>query len=210
LPPNEPIVTHRTRSLEMRPHLRSALLSSLALIALIGVTSAMTHRGVHAAHAESRVVRWERTSHPIRVWIQGGSPREGWTPAHAMRVWDAFATWSAAGAPVRVARAKSAREADVLVEWVPQLPGRAVGKTWREDEDGAIIAGRITLAYLDQHGRALPVSAQTGVLLHEIGHLLGLSHSGSQYSVMYPELWSTELAPTDRAALIALYSRHVE
>lgn len=42
------------------------------------------------------------------------------------------------------------------------------------------------------------------VVLHELGHTVGLQHVNDQDEVMYPGAWASELGPGDRAGLAAL------
>ena len=95
--------------------------------------------------------------------------------------------------------------ADVVVEWVTSLPGKSIGKTWRRDVDAEIDAARITLALYDHRGRALSPDMQRGAALHEVGHLLGLEHEHRRDSIMYPQVFVTDVSAGDRWALRKLY-----
>jgi predicted Zn-dependent protease len=181
-------------------------------VAVLGVNASAHPTTTASAPADVTSVarpvraRWDRqATRPIRVFISSANGLRGWRSSMTDAAWSTFREWSSQDLPVRFVRAASATAADVVVEWVEALPGKSIGKTWRQDVGGEISAARVTLALHDHRGRSLTSAMQRGAALHEVGHLLGLDHVGHRNSIMYPQVWVTAISPADRDALRTLY-----
>ena len=181
-------------------------------ITLFGVSATAHPTPPTAAAADVTTVgrpiraRWARSSErPIRVYIESTDTIRGWQPELVAAAWSSFRDWSTNGVPVRFVRTATRAGADVVVEWVEALPGKSIGKTWRQDVGDEINAARITLALHDHKGRRLSAHMQRGAALHEVGHLLGLDHVEHRNSIMYPQVWVTDISDGDRSALRDLY-----
>ena len=81
------------------------------------------------------------------------------------------------------------------------------GRTkWARDDDWWIIGADIVLAVHHRNGNALDDDSMKAMALHEIGHLLGLDHTGDSTSIMAPKVRVRDLSPADRATVRLLYT----
>jgi hypothetical protein len=156
---------------------------------------------------DSVLDRWpDRVADPIRVWIDEAPPAKMDPATFANIVRDAFDEWTALGIPIRFIAAASARGAEVRVHWVESLPNKTGSTTWRSNRDGWLQAGDITLATHMSTGTELDARGLKAIALHEIGHVLGLSHSADARDVMAPLVRVADLSAVDCATIRLLYT----
>jgi hypothetical protein len=159
------------------------------------------------ADRDSTLDRWrDRVRDPIRVWI--AKPTDGGGAAEfPIYVRGAFEEWQRTeGLPVRFAFVANERDAEVAVRWTSQMLNKTGNTVWRVDRGGWMERADIVLATHLTDGRALDASSLHAIALHEVGHLLGLSHSQSSRDVMAPLVRVAALSTSDRATAKLLYS----
>ena len=157
---------------------------------------------------DSALTRWpDRVERPLRVWISRGAHLQGWKDKFANEVATAFNTWEQVGIPVRFTGARDSASADVHVVWTSRFREPISGKTvWSRDDRWWIVDADITLALHHRDGDPLDAAQIRAIALHEIGHLLGLDHTGDQTNVMAPRVRVRDLSDADRATVRLLYS----
>ncbi len=167
-----------------------------------------TYIGEILAERDSNIARWpDRTSHPLRVWVQTPRSAPDWNPAFIGRVRDAFTTWESAGAPVPFTFVMDSSDADVHVTWVDHFDEQISGKTmWARDENWWIVEANIAIALHHNHGEALDAPAVRAIALHEVGHLLGLDHCADTANIMTARVRVRELSSADKATMRLIYA----
>ena len=160
------------------------------------------------ASRDSALARWpDRTTNPVRVWVQSGTGLPGWDPVFAERAREAFDEWSALGIPVRFSHVADSARADIHVRWVDHFREPISGKTlWARDRRWWIVSGAITLALHHSSGEALDAKAVRAIALHEVGHLLGLDHTADTTNIMTPRVRVRDLSAADRSTMKLLYT----
>ena len=154
------------------------------------------------------LMRWpDRRADGLRVWIERESSLPDWSPSYTAMAERAFDEWQQAGFPIRFDMVTDPVGADITIRWVRQLDGRRIGVTsMSRDQSGWLVNAEISIALHDAGGAALTPELVAGVARHELGHALGLGHSGNRTDVMFPESTTPVISDTDRATLHLLYT----
>ncbi len=157
---------------------------------------------------QQMLMRWpDRRIEGLRVWIERESSIPDWNAGYPVVAEHAFDEWHEAGFPIRFDFVKDPVGADISIRWVRELEGRHIGMTSiSRDQSGWLVSAEISIAIHDSAGAALSPDLVAGVLRHEVGHALGLGHSGSTADVMYPESTTPTISDADRATLHLIYA----
>lgn len=122
---------------------------------------------------------------------------------------DALAQWSDLRLGVRFEFVEQGSAPEITVTWIERFDS-AMARTGQTDisvtADGAITSATITLALRAPNGQILGRPMLVSTALHEVGHALGLAHSGQRGDTMYPEPTTTALSPRDRRTIELIYS----
>ncbi len=155
---------------------------------------------------DSIVRHWPAGSNVILYAIVPGGP-DGFRPEMVPEVRWALDTWRPASVGLRFSEATDTTGATLIVRWADTLEADRAGVTdvtW--DRAGRIHRAEVYLATRSpSSGRPFTVEARRAVVLHEIGHALGLPHSSRPGDVMFPVATETTLSDRDRFSLRLLY-----
>jgi hypothetical protein len=159
-----------------------------------------------AVSEDSMLRRWDnRSVTAVRVWF-APTNAANFQPTFPDAIRRAFGQWTASGVPVRFDFGADSAQAEVIVRWRIQFEIERTGQTdltW--DENGHVQSAVITLATFDPKGRPMEADDVRVVALHEVGHLLGLDHSGDSTDIMFPTAKVRDLSNRDVRTALLLY-----
>ena len=170
-----------------------------AITQLISEGRALTYMDEILVARGGHVARWvDRRDDPIKAWIQTTPAVKDFWADYPALARDAFYTWSNAGIPLKFLFIDDSAAAEVRLLWVDRFPDTAAGKTyWARDENWWILGADSAVALPSATGVAYDRDAVHAIVLHEVGHLIGLDHSVDQANIMAPRVYTTRLSPTD-------------
>ncbi len=156
---------------------------------------------------DSALARWpDRHDAPLTVWIQPAASIRDFTGEYVDHVREAFQSWDQLALPVRFVFVDDSASAEVHVNWVDRFKEPISGRTrWARNDDWTITDANIILAIHHHQGEILDLMSMRAMALHEIGHLLGLDHTGDSTSIMAPRVRVRELSEADRATVRLIY-----
>lgn len=161
---------------------------------------------LHAS--DSLVRRWpDRDGRALRVAIVDAPELPGWRAALPAIARRALAAWQDIVPGIRFEAVGDETAADIAIRWIERFGIERTGQTDLQYlPTGIIQRAEIQLALRTLDDQPLRDEGLLAVAVHEVGHALGLPHSGSAEDVMYPDTRTARVSPRDRATAVLLYS----
>jgi hypothetical protein len=165
-------------------------------------------------------IRWERDreqQRTLRVWLGGDAvtrDRRPTTMRSHLRA--AMSEWNALGLPLQLVLTTSRADAEIRVEVIdqfpldPTLPGSAMhgGLTHLQyTRSGHLAAAEVYVAEMTPRGMPYSGEDWRAILLHELGHALGLPHARLAFALMAMSPVVSSVTPADAATARELYVR---
>lgn len=157
---------------------------------------------------DSSLARWPaRVTNPVRVWVDEPVELAGWDEQFPVSVRDGFDGWVDTGIPMRFTFVRDSASADVHVRFIPRFPTGISGKTmWTRTNDWWLVSADIVLSLTHPAGGVVSPTQMRAIVLHEVGHLLGLDHTSDLANIMSPRVRVRDLSDADRTTIRLLYS----
>ncbi|MBI3790290.1 MAG: matrixin family metalloprotease [Gemmatimonadetes bacterium] len=167
-----------------------------------------TFIGAILAENDSVVRHWiARPNAPLKVWIQVPTGVADYQASYPDLVKRGFWQWEGAdGQPMRFDFVADSATAQVIVVWTERLDGNRIGLTRTEALNDETRYARVTIATRRDGNVPLRDADIFRCAMHEVGHLLGLSHTPDPASIMAPESAQQSVAHVDLETVRLLYA----
>lgn len=158
--------------------------------------------------SDSLIRRWpDRAEGSLRVSLDVPSELSTCAARCRRALETALDRWRGLGIGLSFRVVDDSTQADIAVHWIEKFDLDRSGQAdvqW--SHDGTIRFARVTLAVQADDGRPLSDRELAIVATHEVGHALGLPHSGRTTDVMFPTARVDGISDRDRATITLLYS----
>ncbi len=131
----------------------------------------------------------------LSVWVEPSSRHWAFDPAFVGEARKAFGMWSDAGVPVTFDFTGDSTRATIRIFWRDRFAEPVTGRSTWWTADGRLGGVDMEIALAAHPGVDAP--GVRAVIMHEIGHLLGFSHTREPDSIMSYYVSRAELSERD-------------
>ena len=135
----------------------------------------------------------------MSVWIEPSSRHFAFHPTFVAEAREAFGVWSDAGVPIIFDFTSDSTRAMIRIFWRNRFGEPVTGRSTWWTADGAL--GRVDMEVALAAHPGVDAMVVRAVIMHEIGHLLGFSHTNEPDSIMSYYVSRAELSRRDIARM---------
>ncbi|HUR91176.1 MAG TPA: matrixin family metalloprotease [Gemmatimonadaceae bacterium] len=172
---------------------------AIALLSAESISSAQQPELQRVEIIANRSSGFGRVPEYMSVWVEPSSRHYAFHSAFVAEAREAFGVWSDAGVPVIFDFTSDSTRAMIRIFWRNRFGDPMTGRSTWWTADGAL--GRVDMEVALAAHPGIDAMTVRAVIMHEIGHLLGFSHTNEPDSIMSYYVSRAELSRRDVARM---------